>query len=73
MRDMRLIPTLLMIAVMAVSLADAKETAGSKPAGSGKKAPGPATEDAEKFSYYLGCPNGKIIAANPINPMTPRV
>jgi thiol-disulfide isomerase/thioredoxin len=62
---MRLIPTLLVIAVMAVSLADAKDTARSKPAGSVKKGAGPAKEDVEKFSYYLGYRNGKIIAANP--------
>jgi len=46
-------------------LAEAKDTAASKPAGTVKKEAGPAKADAEKFSYYLGYRNGKAIAANP--------
>jgi thiol-disulfide isomerase/thioredoxin len=65
MRDTKFILTLLVIAAVSVSLAEAKDTAASKPAGPVKKDARPAKEDAEKFSYYLGYRNGKAIAANP--------
>jgi len=62
MRYKKFIPTLLVIAVVGVSLSEAKDTAASKPAA---KPARPAKEDAEKFSYYLGHRNGRTMAANP--------